>query len=620
MALSTDAGGAPSIVLAPSVDGKVHVPDSDFLYGATFIRSGSDLKLVGEDGQTILVPRYFDSDAPPSLVAPDSSGLSGETVSLLAGPAHPGQYTQATAPDAPAPIGEVVKAEGEAEVQRVDGTKEALDKGDPIFQNDVVEVAGSSLGIRFSDGTLFNMSAGTKMVINNLVYDPDSSSNSALFNIVKGTFSMVGGKIVDSGEMDVATPIATMGIRGTAAGCSGLSSGGGFCIPLPGHDNVIQITTEPGNPQLGDGQVVTSEGIGEASGSQLTFAQNEANSLKELQDEAEDEDEEKSSSAEEVQDPEIKKEDSEEGASTGQSSAPVQQNEQDGTQQELEEEEESTEEFFVQEVEELDPVASNPPVAVDDLIAGGEGNAVVEAGADAAGSPQGTGNVLDNDSGDGLTVVSIGASPAIPVTGAGTTIVGIFGSLQIFPDGSYTYTLDNADPDTQALAQSEQGFEFFVYTVADSSGLTAEANLIVTVNGANDAPVAIADNNTNAPDPVVEDGDPTASGSVLSNDTDVDNGAVLTVAAVNGNSTNVGIAVTGTYGSVIINSDGSYTYTLDNADPDTQALGQGEVVTEEFQYTVTDEYGATDTATLTLTITGADDAPTLQAVTAGSIA
>ena len=79
----------------------------------------------------------------------------------------------------------------------------------------MVETIGSSLGIRFDDGTVFSMSAGTKMVINHLVYDPHGSSNSALFSVLKGTFTMVGGKIVDTGDMKVTTPIATLGIRGS---------------------------------------------------------------------------------------------------------------------------------------------------------------------------------------------------------------------------------------------------------------------------------------------------------------------------------------------------------------------------------------------------------------------
>ena len=133
---------------------------------------------------------------------------------LLAGPAHPGQYAQLGEPAAAPAIGKVERAEGTNSVQHADGTTGSLKLGDPIFEKDVVATEGS-LGIRFNDGTVFSLSAGTRMVIDHLVYDPTSSSNSALFNVIKGTFSMVGGKIVDTGDMEVATPIATLGIRGS---------------------------------------------------------------------------------------------------------------------------------------------------------------------------------------------------------------------------------------------------------------------------------------------------------------------------------------------------------------------------------------------------------------------
>src|SRR6185369_3614349 len=51
------------------------------------------------------------------------------------------------------------------------------------------------------------------------------------------------------------------------------------------------------------------------------------------------------------------------------------------------------------------------------------------------------------------------------------------------------------------------------------------------------------------------------------------------------------------------------TYTLDNANADTQALAQGDTATDVFQYTTTDEHGATSTSTLTITIAGTNDAP-----------
>ncbi|MFI3245077.1 MAG: Ig-like domain-containing protein, partial [Ferrimonas sp.] len=57
-----------------------------------------------------------------------------------------------------------------------------------------------------------------------------------------------------------------------------------------------------------------------------------------------------------------------------------------------------------------------------------------------------------------------------------------------------------------------------------------------------------------------------------------------------------------------INSDGTYSY-----DPNAQfdALTEGEIIQDSFEYTITDEYGATDTATVTLNIIGTG-VPTLQ--------
>ena len=70
---------------------------------------------------------------------------------------------------------------------------------------------------------------------------------------------------------------------------------------------------------------------------------------------------------------------------------------------------------------------------------------------------------------------------------------------------------------------------------------------------------------------------------MLSNDTDVDDGtASLVVTAVrtgpeagSGGAGTVGSALTGTYGSLTLNANGSYSYTLNNADADTNTLAQG---------------------------------------------
>ena len=57
--IGNGGGGGALTALEVGSDGAIHVPSADFLFSASFVRSGSDLKLVGEDGHTILVPRYF---------------------------------------------------------------------------------------------------------------------------------------------------------------------------------------------------------------------------------------------------------------------------------------------------------------------------------------------------------------------------------------------------------------------------------------------------------------------------------------------------------------------------------------------------------------------------------
>src|SRR5690606_10949969 len=65
----------------------------------------------------------------------------------------------------------------------------------------------------------------------------------------------------------------------------------------------------------------------------------------------------------------------------------------------------------------------------------------------------------------------------------------------------------------------------------------------------------------------------------------------------------------GQYGTLTYKTDGTWSYTLDNSLPAVQALKAGETVTEAFNYTLTDADGDQSPATLTVTITGTNNAP-----------
>ena len=115
-------------------------------------------------------------------------------------------------------------------------------------------------------------------------------------------------------------------------------------------------------------------------------------------------------------------------------------------------------------------------------------------------------------------------------------------------------------------------------------------------------------------------------GDVLVDDTDADSGDTLTVTTYSHTSatdedgssisstSSTGTAgtnnVTGYYGTLDLEGDGSYTYTADLTA--TQALDPGDTVTDVFTYTVDDGNGGTDTATITITVIGVNDTPVAQ--------
>jgi hypothetical protein len=125
--------------------------------------------------------------------------------------------TPATDAQAPAvePIGNVATVTGIATVIR-DKNSYPLKVRDDIYLNDVVQTSSnSSLGITFNDATTFNLSAGARITIDNYVYEDGGKQNSAIFDIGKGTVAFVAAAVAKTGDMKIATPTATLGIRGT---------------------------------------------------------------------------------------------------------------------------------------------------------------------------------------------------------------------------------------------------------------------------------------------------------------------------------------------------------------------------------------------------------------------
>ncbi|WP_394727358.1 VCBS domain-containing protein [Altererythrobacter sp. GH1-8] len=235
------------------------------------------------------------------------------------------------------------------------------------------------------------------------------------------------------------------------------------------------------------------------------------------------------------------------------------------------------------------------------------------------------------DSPDGLATLTVGGET---IFGGGVTypveIAGDYGTVRITgvsvttdADGdvvaaevSYEYVLgDNTL--NHSVAGEDSLTDSFAVVATDTDGSPANASLDIRV--IDDIAAANADS-----DSVTEDGPLVADGNVLTgtggndaNDTDgvadvagADGATVTGVAAGNVGADvdgNVATAVTGNYGSITIDSNGDYVYTLDNDNPAVQGLNGTESLSEVFTYTITDGDGDTATTTVTIVINGQDD-------------
>jgi VCBS repeat-containing protein len=147
------------------------------------------------------------------------------------------------------------------------------------------------------------------------------------------------------------------------------------------------------------------------------------------------------------------------------------------------------------------------------------------------------------------------------------------GTLGLNADGSFTYT-PNAD---------FNGSDSFTYRAGDGE-LTDDAVVHLAVTAVNDAPAAAADAySTDEGTSLV-----VAAPGVLANDTDVDS-TTLTAVLVSGPA----------HGTLVLNSDGSFTYTP----------AAGFNGTDGFTYRASDGEAETGAATVTLTVRSANDAP-----------
>lgn len=147
----------------------------------------------------------------------------------------------------------------------------------------------------------------------------------------------------------------------------------------------------------------------------------------------------------------------------------------------------------------------------------------------------------------------------------------------------------------QALGRDASTTDTFTYTVTDAVGNESTETVTVIIEGRNDAPTITGGDTSGN---VSEDGVLTASGTLVAEDIDV--GDELTWSVLNA----------GSYGSLSVDDDGNWTYTLDNDSASVQALNDGDNVSDTFTVQVSDGL-ETATEEVTVNIAGDSDSVTL---------
>ncbi|CAD5109655.1 retention module-containing protein [Zestomonas carbonaria] len=256
-----------------------------------------------------------------------------------------------------------------------------------------------------------------------------------------------------------------------------------------------------------------------------------------------------------------------------------------------------------------DGTATSAPAAItieiiDDLPTARADSASVTEGGSVSGNVVtgvGAGSVADSFGADGpgssaVVGVRAGSDTGTPASGGlGASIVGSYGTLVLNADGSYTYH-------STADALSAGAVDVFTYTIVDADGDLSTTTLTIDLSSITVVGEVGAEADTSVREAAL------SFGSDPDSDDEIASGTLVGSGGVGGYSFSLVGSASGAYGTLVLNADGSYTYTLTTpASMPTGDNGSNAQAQETFTFQVTDANGNTGTGTLTIDII--DDVP-----------
>ncbi len=133
----------------------------------------------------------------------------------------------------------------------IDQQQQNLATGDSVSQNESIEVAPDALGeLKLRDDTKLALGPGSRIVLDKLVYDPNSSVGAVSVNLAKGAFRFITG-LARKGDYQLRTPSASITVRGTIFDVYVDAAGGTWLLLLEGSVRVCNTAnqcTDVSNP------------------------------------------------------------------------------------------------------------------------------------------------------------------------------------------------------------------------------------------------------------------------------------------------------------------------------------------------------------------------------------
>ena len=113
-------------------------------------------------------------------------------------------------------IGDIVESTGVGKIVRQQENISNLDNL-PIQLNDIAETANGSMLIKFLDNAELSLKEHSEVLIDEIYYDPDPNLSRMSMKFTMGTARFASGSLglVNKANIDIQTPTATIGIRGT---------------------------------------------------------------------------------------------------------------------------------------------------------------------------------------------------------------------------------------------------------------------------------------------------------------------------------------------------------------------------------------------------------------------